>query len=55
VRVFVTGGAGYIGRVVTAALLGRGHDVVVYDTRGSASGVAVRAEAVRPMRRARNV
>jgi len=31
VRVLVTGGAGYIGSVVTEALLGRGHEVVVYD------------------------
>jgi UDP-glucose 4-epimerase len=29
--VLVTGGAGYIGSVVTEALLARGHDVVVYD------------------------
>src|SRR6266700_7221170 len=31
VRVLVTGGAGYIGSVVTAALLEDGHDVVVVD------------------------
>src|SRR5262249_61376188 len=30
-RVLVTGGAGYIGSVVTEALLARGHAVVVYD------------------------
>jgi UDP-glucose 4-epimerase len=30
-RVLVTGGAGYIGSVVTEALLARGHEVVVYD------------------------
>ncbi len=30
-RVLVTGGAGYIGSVVTEALLGGGHAVVVYD------------------------
>ena len=30
-RVMVTGGAGYIGSVVTEALLARGHRVVVYD------------------------
>jgi UDP-glucose 4-epimerase len=30
-RVLVTGGAGYIGSVVTEALLAAGHDVVVYD------------------------
>jgi UDP-glucose 4-epimerase len=32
VRVLVTGGAGYIGSVVTEDLLARGHDVVVYDS-----------------------
>ena len=31
-RVLVTGGAGYIGSVVTEALLARGHTVVVYDS-----------------------
>src|SRR2546430_4986320 len=31
-RVLVTGGAGYIGSVVTEALLARGHRVVVYDS-----------------------
>jgi UDP-glucose 4-epimerase len=30
-RVLVTGGAGYIGSVVTEVLLDRGHDVVVFD------------------------
>ncbi len=30
-RVLVTGGAGYVGSVVTEALLARGHGVVVYD------------------------
>ena len=30
-RVFVTGGAGYIGSVVTEQLVGDGHEVVVYD------------------------
>jgi len=31
-RVLVTGGAGYVGSVVTEALLARGHTVVVYDS-----------------------
>lgn len=30
-RLFVTGGAGYVGSVVVEHLLGAGHDVVVYD------------------------
>src|SRR6185503_7584460 len=30
-RVLVTGGAGYIGSVVTEQLIGDGHEVVVYD------------------------
>jgi UDP-glucose 4-epimerase len=40
-RVLVTGGAGYIGSVVTEALLARGHSVVVYDNleRGHADAV----------------
>lgn len=31
-KVFVTGGAGYVGAVLVPKLLVRGHDVVVYDT-----------------------
>ena len=31
-RVFVTGGAGYVGHVLTPRLLSRGHKVTVYDT-----------------------
>ncbi len=31
-KIFVTGGAGYIGSVVTETLLDSGHDVVVYDS-----------------------
>ena len=30
-RVLVTGGAGYIGSVVSEQLINDGHDVVVYD------------------------
>ena len=40
-RVLVTGGAGYIGSVVTEWLLQQGHAVVVYDnlTRGHRDAV----------------
>ena len=40
-RVFVTGGAGYIGSVIVSRLTARGHDVVVYDdlSRGHAASV----------------
>lgn len=37
-RVLVTGGAGYIGSTTAAALLERGHDVVVLDDLSNASG-----------------
>jgi len=30
-RIFVTGGAGYIGSVVTEQLVGQGHAVLVFD------------------------
>ena len=33
-RVLVTGGAGYIGSVVTEELISQGHDAVVYDNLG---------------------
>jgi UDP-glucose 4-epimerase len=47
-RVLVTGGAGYIGSVVTEELLHEGHDVVVYDnlSRGHVEAVAPDAEFV---------
>src|ERR1700685_2354289 len=40
-RVLVTGGAGYIGSVVTTKLLERGYDVVVYDNLGNGHKAAV--------------
>lgn len=44
-RVLVTGGAGYIGSVITEVLLDSGHEVVVYDDlrKGHAAAVAERA------------
>src|ERR1700744_1106678 len=40
-RVLVTGGAGYIGSVVTTKLLERGYEVVVYDNLGNGHVAAV--------------
>ena len=47
-RVLVTGGAGYIGSVVTEQLVSDGHEVVVYDnlTKGHAEAVVDGAEFV---------
>jgi len=47
-RVLVTGGAGYIGSVVTEQLLGDGHEVVVYDnlSKGHLDAVVEGAEFV---------
>ncbi|HEX6649434.1 MAG TPA: UDP-glucose 4-epimerase GalE [Pyrinomonadaceae bacterium] len=47
-RVLVTGGAGYIGSVVSEQLLGDGHQVVVYDnlSKGHAHAVVKGAEFV---------
>ena len=47
-RILVTGGAGYIGSVVTEELLSDGHDVVVYDnlSKGHREAVGPRAEFV---------
>src|SRR4030095_13473384 len=44
-RVLVTGGAGYIGSVITDQLIEDGHDVVVYDnlSKGHRAAVADRA------------
>jgi len=47
-RVLVTGGAGYIGSVVSEQLIGDGHQVVVYDnlSKGHAHAVVAGAEFV---------
>lgn len=47
-RVMVTGGAGYIGSVVTEQLLAKGHEVTVYDdlSKGHPDAVAEGAELV---------
>ena len=44
-RVLVTGGAGYIGSVVTEELLADGHAVVVYDNLSKGHGKAIAAGA----------
>jgi UDP-glucose-4-epimerase GalE len=48
-RILVTGGAGYIGSVIVARLLARGHDVVAYDdlSRGHREAVHPDASLVR--------
>jgi UDP-glucose 4-epimerase len=47
-RIFVTGGAGYIGSVTTELLLDRGHEVVVFDNleRGHRMAVDRRAQFI---------
>lgn len=47
-KVFVTGGAGFIGSVVTAQLIAAGHEVVVYDnlSKGHRKAVPEKAELV---------
>ena len=47
-KVFVTGGAGYIGSVCTEELLNAGHQVAVYDnlTEGHRSAVDTRAKFI---------
>src|SRR3954462_10525338 len=44
-RVLVTGGAGYIGSVVTEKLIEDGHQVVVYDNLSKGHRAAVHPEA----------
>ena len=44
-RLLVTGGAGYVGSVVAALLLGRGHDVTVLDSLARGHRAAVPAGA----------
>jgi UDP-glucose 4-epimerase len=48
VKLLVTGGAGYIGSIVTRQLLGAGHEVVVFDNleRGHRAAVASEARLV---------
>src|SRR5690349_6375156 len=45
-NVLVTGGAGYIGRVICDQLLDEGHQVVIYDNLAKGHRDAVAAEAV---------
>jgi UDP-glucose 4-epimerase len=47
-RILVTGGAGYIGSVMTDVLIDRGHDVTVFDnlSRGHRDAVSARAALV---------
>ena len=44
-RVLVTGGAGYIGSVVTEKLIEDGHEVVVYDNLSKGHRAAVHPDA----------
>jgi UDP-glucose 4-epimerase len=44
-KVLVTGGAGYIGSITSEVLLGRGHDVVVFDNLSQGHRAAVPAAA----------
>ena len=44
-KILVTGGAGYIGSVATAALISRGHEVVVFDNLLNGHREAVHADA----------
>ncbi|MEK9934714.1 MAG: NAD-dependent epimerase/dehydratase family protein, partial [Luminiphilus sp.] len=44
-KILVTGGAGYIGSIVTEVLLGKGHEVVVFDNLSQGHRAAVPDEA----------
>ena len=44
-KILVTGGAGYIGSIVTEVLLGKGHEVVVFDNLAQGHRAAVPDEA----------
>ena len=44
-RILVTGGAGYVGSVVSEVLLQRGHDVAVFDNLSQGHRAAVPAAA----------
>jgi nucleoside-diphosphate-sugar epimerase len=48
-KVLVTGGAGYIGSVVTEELLKDGHEVVVYDSLYKGHREAVVSRLISPM------
>ena len=40
-KILVTGGAGYIGSIATEVLLGKGHEVVVFDNLSQGHRAAV--------------
>ena len=44
-KILVTGGAGYIGSIATEVLLGKGHEVVVFDNLSQGHRAAVPNEA----------
>lgn len=50
-RILVTGGAGYIGSVVTEELLKDGHDAIVYDNLSKGHRAAARARRKADLRR----
>ena len=44
-KILVTGGAGYIGSIATEVLLGKGHELVVFDNLSQGHRAAVPEEA----------